>query len=78
MKGKSKNIIEYESVKIKKSLVDRVRANKEITGVSITSFFEKAAEDRLSSEKLKTVLVNTDYHASMGEMLIGATNKKKK
>lgn len=42
---------EYESVKIKSPIVDKVRANKEKTGVPVATFFEMAAEDKLKKEK---------------------------
>ncbi len=38
---------EFESVKIKKPIVDKVRKNKEKTGVPVATFFEQAAEEKL-------------------------------
>lgn len=42
---------EYESVKIKTAIVDKVRANKKKTGVPVATFFEMAAEKELSKPK---------------------------
>jgi len=42
---------EYESVKIKTAIVDKVRANKKKTGVPVATFFEQAAEEKLSKSK---------------------------
>lgn len=39
----------YESVKIEKPIVDKVRKNKEKTGVPVSTFFEQAAEEKLKS-----------------------------
>lgn len=50
MKRKKGNTSEYESVKIRRSIVDRVRANKQLTGVPVSVFFEKAADEKLSEE----------------------------
>jgi len=72
------NKVEYESVKIKKSIVDRVRANKVITGVPVSVFFEMAAEDRLP---VKSIAVLSEYASSMSPVLVEAihsANKKKK
>jgi hypothetical protein len=77
MKRRKENTSEYESVKIKRSIVDRVRSNKKATGVSISVFFEKAAEEKLSDE-LPHMVVRSNYHAAMGEILIKKSNKKKK
>ena len=41
----------YESVKIKKPIVDRVRKNKIKTGVPVAIFFEKAAEKELNKKQ---------------------------
>jgi hypothetical protein len=67
----SKENIEYESVKIKKALVNRVRSHKELTGVSISAFFEKAAEDKLTSG-------TTAYQNAMTTYLMKESNRKKK
>lgn len=42
-----------ESVKIKVSVVDKVRANKKKTGVNVGTFFEQAAEEKLKSQQKK-------------------------
>jgi hypothetical protein len=44
--------MDYESVKIKKETVEKVRKNKGLTGVSIAAFFELAATEKLEREKL--------------------------
>ncbi len=67
----AKGNIEYESVKIKKEVVNRVRAHKDLTGISISAFFEKAAEDKLSNGA-------TAYQSAMTEYLMKESNKKKK
>jgi len=54
-----------------------VRANKLITGVPVSVFFEKAAEEKLPNE-LKGVMVKTEYHAAMSDLLVKESNKKKK
>lgn len=41
---------EYESVKIKTEIVDKVRKNKVKTGVPVATFFEMAAEKELSKK----------------------------
>lgn len=53
MKRKKGNTSEYESVKIKRNIVDRVRANKQLTGVPVSTFFEKAADEKLSNELIE-------------------------
>lgn len=45
MKKKKKIVLDLESVKIKKSIVDKVREYKSKTGVSISAFFEIAADE---------------------------------
>lgn len=45
----AKKKIAFETVKLKKGIVDRVRANKDLTGVSISAFFEMAADEKLMS-----------------------------
>jgi hypothetical protein len=50
MAVKKKKSTGYESVKLKQNIVDRVRANKDLTGVSISAFFELAAEEKLSGQ----------------------------
>ena len=77
MKRKKAVITEYESVKIKKSIVERVRANKEATGVPVSVFFERAAEEKLSDE-LPHMVVRSSYHSSMGDLLMKENVKKKK
>ncbi len=48
MKRKSKNInSDLESVKLKTSIVNKVRLHKKETGVSISAFIEMAIDDRL-------------------------------
>ena len=42
-----------ESVKLKSSVVNLVRSNKEITGVPIGTFFEQAATEKLKSQPKK-------------------------
>lgn len=44
---------EYESVKIKTAIVNKVKANKKKTGVPISIFFEQAAEKALEALKPK-------------------------
>jgi hypothetical protein len=39
-----------ESVKLNSKLVEKVRKNKEKTGVPITTFIEKATEEKLSKQ----------------------------
>lgn len=56
MKGAKENKTEYESVKIKKSIVDQVRNNKKSTGVPVSVFFEQAAEEKLSNRHLKELV----------------------
>jgi len=41
-----------ETIKVDSGLVEKVRANKEKTGVPIAVFFEKAAEEKLEKEKV--------------------------
>jgi len=45
---------EYESVKIKTEIVDKVRKNKVKTGVPVATFFEQAAEEKLKSKTSKS------------------------
>lgn len=53
----------YESVKIKKSIVNKVRANKKKTGVNVCTFFEQAAEEKLLTQKEKQyVFYENDNH----------------
>ena len=42
-----------ESVKISKEVVDMVRANKAVTGVSVGVFFEMAAKEKLKKTTKK-------------------------
>ena len=77
MGRKKDNTSEYESVKIKRSIVDRVRANKEMTGVPVSVYFEKAADEKLLYD-LNAIMVKSNYHAAMGELLMKESNKKKK
>ncbi len=76
MKKGAKKKTGYESVKLKQEIVDRVRANKDLTGVSISAFFEIAAEEKLSGQ-LREILVKTPYSAAMSEMLLNDTKKKR-
>ncbi len=48
-----KSEILYESVRLKKAIVDKVRESKINTGVAIGSFFEIAAQEKLSTIKNK-------------------------
>ncbi len=43
--------VEYESVKIKKDIVDMVREDKKKTRVPISAFFELAATEKLNKPK---------------------------
>ncbi len=43
----------FENVKINKEVVEKVRKDKEKTGVPISVFFEKAAEEKLKSKDKK-------------------------
>lgn len=45
--------MKLESVKLNSEVVEKVRKNKEKTGVSIGIFFEKAALQKLQREKKK-------------------------
>jgi len=49
--AKKKKETKYESVKIKSSIVQEVRVNKEVTGVPVSVFFEQAADEKLSKTK---------------------------
>lgn len=40
----------YESVKIKTSIVNKVRANKKKTGVNVCAFFEQAANEKIERD----------------------------
>lgn len=40
-----------ESVKLSKSIVNKVRKSKKKTGIPIGKFFEQAAEEKLKKEK---------------------------
>jgi hypothetical protein len=75
MKAAKEKKTEYESVKIKKSIVDRVRANKAITGVPVSVFFEMAAEDKLP---VKSIAVLSEYPAAMSNMLASSLNATRK
>lgn len=46
-----KKTTEFESVKIKTGIVNKVRENKTKTGVPVATFFEQAAEEKLKSKK---------------------------
>ena len=52
MKQKPKKKV-TESVKLDSVVVDKVRDRKEPTGVSISRFFELAATEKLTKEKIK-------------------------
>lgn len=41
----------FESVKIKTETVNKVRDNKEITGIPVGVFFAQAAEEKLKKKK---------------------------
>lgn len=45
---KKKPISPYESVKLNRTIVDRVRARKQLTGVSIIRYIEMAVEEKLT------------------------------
>ena len=40
-----------ESVKISVGLLDKVKANKQVTGVTITAFIEQAVQEKLNKTK---------------------------
>ena len=42
---------EFESVKIRVGVVNKVRDNKKKTGVPVGTFFEQAAEEKLQPKK---------------------------
>ena len=48
----AKKETEFESVKIKTPIVNKVRANKKKTGVPVSTFFEQAAEEKLAFAKI--------------------------
>lgn len=50
----SKKPIEWENVKVRKTIVDKLRTHKKETGVSIMAFVELAVLDRLSSKIKKS------------------------
>lgn len=41
-----------EPVKLDSEIVERVRVDKKDTGVNISTFFEKAADEKLKKQKL--------------------------
>lgn len=43
---------EYESVKIAKEVVDKVREDKKTTGVPVSTFFYQAAVEKLKLKKV--------------------------
>lgn len=43
--------VRWETVKIKKRIVEKVRANQTKTGVPVATFFEQAAEEKLKPKK---------------------------
>ena len=45
--------VEFESVKINRKIVDKVRENKKKTRIPISAFFEEAANEKLEKEKKK-------------------------
>lgn len=49
-KKAAKSDDEFESVKIRVGVVNKVRANKQKTGVPVGTFFEQAAEEKLSKK----------------------------
>lgn len=65
---------EFESVKIKKPIVERVRANKVKTGVPVNTFFEQAATEKLD------MAVGIDSYNKTGNMIFKKARvvKKKK
>lgn len=71
MKAAKESKTEYESVKIKKDIVDRVRANKALTGVPVSVFFEMAAEDKLPA---KSIIVTSEYASAMAKFISKSTN----
>lgn len=46
--------METESIKIKKTLVSKLRTNKEKTGVSIQKYVEQAVEEKMKRDRKKT------------------------
>lgn len=48
-----KNVLDTESVKIKREIVNLVRKDKETSGIPIGKFFEIAAVEKLSKSKKK-------------------------
>ena len=49
---KKKQETKYESVKINTGIVEKVRDNKKVTGVPVSTFFEQAAELKLETDSL--------------------------
>jgi hypothetical protein len=51
MGNNTKPKIEYETIKLSKEIIQRVRDNKKKTHVPISIFFQEAAEEKLQKEK---------------------------
>lgn len=51
IKKKKEQKEQFESVKIKSNVVNKVRDNKKTTGVPVGTFFEQAAEEKLTIKK---------------------------
>lgn len=51
--GNKKLDTDFESVKLKVGVVNKVRKNKTETGVPINVFFEQAAEEKLKKQSSK-------------------------
>lgn len=49
--GKKNKKLEYENIKVPKAYVDKLRANKESTGVSIIAFTCQAIDEKLNHHK---------------------------
>lgn len=50
-KKEEKSPTDFETIKIKRRIVEKVRDNKEKTGVPIGTFFELAAEEKLKTKQ---------------------------
>ncbi len=47
----TKKKTDFESVKIKTPIVNKVRKHKDKTGIPVSTFFEMAAEEKLTKSK---------------------------
>jgi len=50
MGKRSKKKLEYENIKVPKSYVDKIRENKQTTGVSIIAFTCQAIDEKLERQ----------------------------